>query len=173
MRFEPRPLVIRRDRYLLKINRGTSIIQFPAGIGVKVQQPLEVVFINPYTCHIFINIAFRKLPILRHGELCHEPAQGFQLAADIRLHCGLHVTVLHHLLFQFPDLLLNLLLFPAEHLFRYLIVHPHIKERLVAPLFLFQPLLHNGFVPQHFRLLHPCQSAAKHCRRFPVSCPCG
>ena len=30
---EPRPLVIRRDRYLLKINGGTGIIQSPSRIG--------------------------------------------------------------------------------------------------------------------------------------------
>ena len=47
---------------------------------LKKEQGRYEIFINPHTCHIFIKVAFGKLPVLRHGKLLHEPAQGFQLA---------------------------------------------------------------------------------------------
>ena len=53
----------------------------------------------------------------------------------------------------------------AEYLFRYLVVHPHIEERLIsAPLF-FKLFLYDLLVPQDFRLLHPRDAAPQHRRR--------
>ncbi len=73
-----------------------------------------------------------------------EPLWVFQLVVYVLLRDGLHIVVLHHLLFQFLDSLLHLLLFVAEYLLRYLIVHPHIKEHFVTPLLFFQAFLYDG-----------------------------
>ncbi len=47
----------------------------------------------------------------------------------------------------------------AEYLIRYLVVHPHVKERLIPPALLFYLFRYDFLIPKDFRLLHPRNAA--------------
>ena len=53
----------------------------------------------------------------------------------------------------------------AEYLIRYLVVHPHVKERLIPPALLFYLFRYDFLIPKDFRLLHPRNAAPQHRRR--------